>query len=264
MGHEGVDISEHQGDLAPEWFDQWAYVIIRAFNENGFADIKFAQNWARAEGRTKRGVYGWPIPGRDNFVFGRTLVQAAPGAEAGYWADVENSGRGLATAAETEAYLRGIEDAGGFAGFYSNIGQCPRNPYLEAHDWWMADYGPNDGSRHDPNEQPPRPQRPYTIHQYTSIPLDTNYADSLDWTGDDVVLSDDDINRITLPLIRWMQNHVTGHGDDGKTEITNRMVLDPVLTLVNEPAAQGGGGLSKDEVRAVVREELDSTGLAKK
>ncbi len=76
--------------------------------------------------------------------------------------------------------------------------------------------------------------------------------------GEDVPLSEDDINRITLPLIQWMQNHVTGLGVDGKTEITNRAILDPVLAL---KGGVGGAGLTADEVKAIVRAELDRTKL---
>lgn len=178
---EGCDISEHQGDLAPDWFDQWDYVIIRAVNENGYPDVKFRQNWERAAGRTLRGVYGWPIPGGRNLALGADLVEVAPDAEAGYWADVERSGRGLASPDDVKEYLRGIGDH--VRGFYSNIPECPRSPFLDGEMWWVADYGPNNGQRHDPYEQPPKPDRPYTIHQYTSNPLDTNYSETLDWTG---------------------------------------------------------------------------------
>ncbi len=180
---EGVDISEHQGVWTSEQFDGFDYAILRAFNENGYRDRVIGQTWANAAGHTLRGIYGWPIPGENNFELGARLVREYPGAEAGYWADREVSSRGVASAGEVEDYLRGIESQGGKAGFYSNIGECVFSPYLDVHDWWMADYGPNNGTRHDPNEQAPRPSRPYTIHQYSSAGgLDRNWSDTLDWT----------------------------------------------------------------------------------
>jgi len=192
---EGCDVSEHQGNLSAEWFGQWSFCIIRAYNENGYPDRTFQQNWARAAGRTLRGVYGWPIPGGDNRALGAQLVRTAPGAEAGYWADVEHSAQGIPSAADVEAYLRGIGDHP--RGFYSNIGECPRSPFLERELWWMADYGPNNGQRHDPNAQPPRPTRGWAIHQYTSNPLDLNYASTLDFVGDtDMPLSLSDFDGV--------------------------------------------------------------------
>lgn len=184
---EGVDISEHQGVWSPDQFAMFDYAILRAFNENGYRDKVIDQTWANAKGQTLRGVYGWPIPGGNNFELGAQLVREFPDAEAGYWADREVSGRGVASADEVENYLRGIESLGGKAGFYSNIGECVFSPYLDAHDWWMADYGPNNGARHNPFDQPPVPSRPYTIHQYSSAGgLDRNWSDTLDWTGQPV------------------------------------------------------------------------------
>lgn len=177
----GCDISEHQGVWSPEQFAEYDWVIIRAYNENGFPDRTFAQNWENARGRTLRGVYGWPIPGGSNLALGAQLVAIAPDAEAGYWADVERSGRGLASGEDVRNYLVGIGDRP--RGFYSNIPECPRSQFLDGEHWWVADYGPNDGSKHDPDEQAPRPQRPYTIHQYTSNPIDKNHCENLDWTG---------------------------------------------------------------------------------
>jgi hypothetical protein len=48
----------------------------------------------------------------------------------------------------------------------------------------MADYGQNDGVRHDPWAQAPYPPRGYTIHQYSSAGgLDRNYSETMDWAG---------------------------------------------------------------------------------
>lgn len=181
----GIDISEHQGYWAPDQFNGWDFAILRARNENGYNDRRFADHWRSAADRTARGVYGWPIAGagiETNYAAGLALVRDFPGSEFGYWADVEHSGRGTAEAQEVEAYCRGIQDAGGAVGFYSNIGELPRSPYLDSLPWWMADYGPNNGERHDPDAQAPRPpqDRPWAIHQFTSAGgLDVNFAPSL-------------------------------------------------------------------------------------
>lgn len=184
----GIDISEHQRGFGA--FDGWDFAIFRARNENGRDDYQFWNFWRESAGRTLRGVYGWPLAGAGlgaNFATGEALVRDFPGSEFGYWADVESSPRGHARPEEVEAYVRGIEAAGGRAGLYSNIGDLVRSPYLDTLPWWMADYGPNDGRMHDPNAQAPRPpaDRPWAIHQFSSAGgLDVNYAPSLAlWEG---------------------------------------------------------------------------------
>lgn len=175
---QGVDTSEHQGLLDAAWFAQWDFAILRAFNENGFGDQTFAANWPQAGGQMRhgRGVYGWPIAGANNRALGQQLVDMAPDAELGYWADYEQPpGRALASPAELEEYIRGIQDRGKPAGFYSNVPELPRTPFLDATTYWVAGYGPNDGAEHPLN---PAPGRDYLIHQYTSAGgLDRNSAD---------------------------------------------------------------------------------------
>jgi hypothetical protein len=222
---EGCDISEHQGNLPADWFDQWDYCIIRAFNENGYPDIKFAQNWDRARGHTLRGVYGWPIAGAGfarNHTAGAQLVATAPDAEAGYWADVEHSGRGLASADETEAYLRGI--GGRCRGFYSNVGELPRSPFLDAEQWWVANYSVNDGTRHPVNTP-----RPWVIHQYTSNPLDKNFSPNLDWLGADMPL--------TLTDFEGIQKAVSGSKNLDDSYPTIAQVVRDLIDARKEIAA---------------------------
>lgn len=174
----GADVSEFQGPLSAEWFAQWSYVILRAVNDNGYPDQQFAGNWPNAKGQCVlgRGVYGWPIAGANNHDLGSALVANTPDAEFGYWADYEQPpSRPLASAGELEQYLQGIEDAGGKAGFYSNVYELARTPYLDARPWWAAGYGPNDGQIHPLD--PPAP-RDYLIHQFTSEGgLDRNVGD---------------------------------------------------------------------------------------
>lgn len=189
---EGCDVSQFQGTIAPEWFARWDFVLIRAFDRHGNADTRFPYNWFGALGRTLRGAYGWPVPGADNYQLGRALRGAAPDAELGWWADYEHSTEyGLATVQELEDYIAGIESAGpGIVGFYSNIPTCPRSPMLDRLPWWVANYGPNDGTRHDLTLPPPRS---WQIHQYTSrggpdgTGLDRDYAPVLTLRRDSMI-----------------------------------------------------------------------------
>jgi hypothetical protein len=88
----------------------------------------------------------------------------------------------------------------------------------------------------------------------------SDYWPHLPIAGDDVALD--------LTDFAWLQNNVSGQGIDGKTNITNRMVLDAVAALAKKvdeipPAAVvTGSGLTPDAVRAIVREELNKTKLA--
>jgi hypothetical protein len=181
---EGCDISEHQEDdiPGPEWFDQWAFVIIRAASERGRKDKSFDKFWEWSRGRTLRGVYGWPVAGGDNGALGAQLVAMAPDAEAGYWADYEiTPGVALPSVGELETYLHGVGDH--LRGFYSNSGVCPHTPFLDSLYYWHSDYGPNNGVRHDPNEQPPNAPRDWLIHQYTSKPIDRNWCQNMNWAA---------------------------------------------------------------------------------
>lgn len=191
---EGADVSEHNGELAPEWFAHLDFVIIRVFNENGVGDARFAENWRNAAGQCARGAYGWPTPYvvGDDYHLGQVLVHVAADAELGYWADRESVRGRAASLEDLEQFCKGIEAAGGRAGHYSNIGELLRSDYLDALPWWMADYGPNDGQRHDPNAQPPIPpaDRPWQLHQYSSAGgLDRDWCDDDTFArlkGDDV------------------------------------------------------------------------------
>ncbi len=165
---EGRDVSFWDGVLPPDWFAQWDFVILRAFNEYGVPDTVFAANWSNAKGRTRRGAYGWPRAGGDNVALARALATAAPDAELGWWADYETSGAGLASPAELETYLRTLEAiVPGRRGFYSNLSELPRSAYLDTVPWWFANPSNN-----------PEP-RPVTITQYGIVDgHDANRADT--------------------------------------------------------------------------------------
>ena len=65
----GAGISTFQGDLDPTWFDQWDFVIVRAFDRHGNLDDAFHRNWNNAKGRTLRTtpVHDWASHSADAF-----------------------------------------------------------------------------------------------------------------------------------------------------------------------------------------------------
>ena len=252
---EGCDISEHQGDLAPEWFNQFAFVIVRAYNENDVRDEKFDQNWTNAKGRTRRGIYGWPVPGADNYTYGRQLAALGADAELLCWADLEMStAQGLASPDDLEQYLRGIESMGAGAGFYSGIGNLYRSTYLDATPWWLSHYGVNDGNRNPIVRPSPPDDRPWVMHQYTSNPLDLNYAPSLDFAGQP--------GGFLMALTDQQQMDVwnTCRGlAVGVNPGDPNVLLDVTARLERIEAQDGGGaggGPSEAQIRAIVAEEL--------
>ena len=211
---EGVDVSTFQGDLDPEWFEQWDFCIIRAFDRHGDLDARFHRNWSNAAGRTLRGAYGWPKPGADNVALGRMLAAAAADAELGLWADFEHSREyGLATPDELADYLAGCSVRK--VGVYSNI---PTYPGGVADDlpWWVANYAENDGARHPLSLPAPRD---WQIHQYTSAGgpggsgLDRNYAPTLDlWRSA--------VRSPIYPEAQWMPGANAGYRA-GRTPVSS-------------------------------------------
>lgn len=199
----GADVSTFQGDLAPEFFDQYDFVIIRAFDRHGDLDARFHQNWQNAKGRTLRGAYGWPRPGADNHALGANLAAVASDAEFGLWADYEHSREyGLASREELDDYLAGTGDVR--KGVYSNI---PTYPGTDDLPWWCANYGVNDGARHPLSLPAPRD---YQIHQFTSqggpggSGLDLNYAPTLDFW-------EPAVRNPIYPAAEWMPGANAGY-----------------------------------------------------
>lgn len=193
----GTDLSEHDVGRHPgmDWaafMSGFDFNIVRVANENGFAD-RYAQmlvDAARASGKPWA-VYAWAVAGwglDQNRQYAQGLAaQYRP--PLGVWADYEWSPRGWASVDEVEGFCRGVQDAGILAGFYSGSTVCPRTVYFDGLPWWLSDYGPNDAAYHDPNEEPPVPNRGWAIHQFTSVgwpgggSLDVNYAPSLEFAG---------------------------------------------------------------------------------
>lgn len=179
---EGVDISEHQGDLPPEWFDQWEFCIIRS--DSGYRkDFKFDQNWKNAKGRTRRGVYHYLVHGNIAAQATRTLQWAyEDDPDLLWWCDAEDPG---VTVDDVLGFCMYLEGSGKTVGLYSYVpfltGALGSDPRLQRFPLWIAGYGPNDGTRHPLDPAPPWP---WVIHQYSSgTGLDLNYAPTLDFAG---------------------------------------------------------------------------------
>jgi hypothetical protein len=178
----GADVSVFQGWLDPWFFDQYEFVIIRAFDRHGALDKRFVENWHKAYGRTLRGAYGWPKPGADNRALGAQLAAVAGDAEFGLWADFEFSPEyGIASLDDLLTYLDGIGTR--HKGVYANIPTYREfliDSPVDHYPWWVANYGPNNGQRNPLSLPAPRP---YQIHQFTSrggpggSGLDLNWAE---------------------------------------------------------------------------------------
>ena len=225
---EGCDISEHQGDLPPEWFDQWEFVIIRG--HSGYrTDLKFAQNWANAKGRTRRGIYGYLVPDRDPAQQADELAAlvAHDPPEFFYWSDAEQDGL---TADHAVAHCERLSKHGP-TGFYSYVpfltGPLGADPRLRKWPLWVAGYGPNDGRRHKLDPGPPWPG---IIHQYSSADgLDRNWADSCEFAGSPMEEPDMKSLLIHKPgeAIIWVYDASNGT----KTKIANKATLDGMVFL---------------------------------
>ncbi len=194
----GVDVSEwdvgrHPGMNWTAFFQQYDYVIVRVANENGYADV-YAQmltDAARASGKAW-GCYAWPLIGQGfdaNYAHAQHLVARWNPGACGMAADAERVGGRLANPDDIEGFCRGVQDAGHVALYYCACLELHRTAYLDTLPYWVADYGPNNGGYHDPYEQWPVPDRPWTVHQFTSLgwpgggSLDVNYSPNLDWAG---------------------------------------------------------------------------------
>lgn len=263
----GVDVSEHDNNraggrrLGVDWFAQWEYAIIRSHNENGFADQWVLANLEDVQrAGIPWGIYAWPVVGWGhdrNRAHVAQIVDTYGRPPLGVAADAEHSGRGFAAPDEVEGFARGALDRGAGCLYYCAIGELWRTPLLDAVPWWVADYGPNDGRYHDPNEQPPRPpaDRPWVIHQFTSLgapggsPLDVNYAASLDFAG--VIPQEDDDMKATIVQKRgepYLYVFVNGV----KFPSTSKLHVD--LMAFNEQTRNGSGDpvvLSPEEFDAI-------------
>ena len=227
---EGVDLSAFQPDPDPEWYTDQGFVLLRAFDRHGNPDARFADRWEISRGRCPRGAYGWPRPGADNRALGAALAAAALDAELGLWADYEHSDEyGLASVDELAEYLDGIGDRR--KGVYSNIPTYPGG-VADGLPWWVANYGPNDGQRHELSLPAPRA---WQIHQFTSrggpggSGLDRNYAPTLDlWEHKPMIDLD---NVAYIPA--------TYQGPRPAGQVPNLIVLHSGETGEGDTAAEG-------------------------
>ena len=168
----GVDVSEHQYAQGADWWRQWQFGIIRV--HSGFRDDNRWQQ--HLEDAREAGVpielYGYiegPSQGANPEAAAARLVELArANSVARVWADAEDESCTRDVAIE---YTDTLRASGLQVGVYANIGDYARcfDGYADDLPWWMADYGPNDGTRHDPFEQAPVPKREWLIHQYTSL-----------------------------------------------------------------------------------------------
>lgn len=236
----GCDISDDnsKSGMPVDFFRQYQFVIIQAFNEHGHLQSSFATNWSNAASAgIPRGVYGWPIPGQNNFALGASLASAAPGVELGAYADYEHSPAGLASVPELEDYLRGIESKGVLAGFYSNLSELPDTAFLNAHSWWFA----------NPSNNPP--PRPYTIEQYAVVNgVDLDVADD-SILGDFVATVDDIAAGVQKGMLSVVQTQGLSGGDwqpKLDTIIANQEKIIQLMQAGNTEQVQAHGTIKID------------------
>ncbi len=172
------DVSEHNGDLTPAWFQQYPFSIIRT--HSGFReDRKVQQNIqaVRAAG-LPYAAYVYLVPQRDPAWQAREMVRLAPGARF-YAIDAEEPGL------SPDMVITALRALPRDAWLYSYVpfltGALRSDVRLSAYPLWIAGYGPNNGSR---NPLRPAPPWPHRIHQFTSHGgLDLNVADTGILTG---------------------------------------------------------------------------------
>lgn len=201
----GIDVSHYQNDA--ECAGEWLFVVHAVGDGLQFADPEFPRRFPTTGGL--RGAYLYARPWESD---GRTQANhfCDLALVAGFKKDVdlwqldaedgENAGvnngtwRQFITDFMWQAFARLGKRGFLYAGW----------PFLEAHgitdlvktfQWWLPDYGPNDGQVHPP--QTPADVTPYVVlHQYTS-------AGNLD---QNVVASQDRWNALihSAPPIDWV------------------------------------------------------------
>ena len=107
----------------------------------------------------------------------------------------------------------------------------------------------------------PAQKADHMSHVHLGVDADAGANWTTDWLteGDDMPLSDDDVERVTNSVARYMT---------GQNQALNDAGISNLGTLFNHISATCGGGsgsdggLSEAEVRTIVREELDRTRLS--
>lgn len=223
----GADVSEWQGALPSSWFAQHDFVIIRG--HSGYRDdLQFSTNWRNARGHTKRGIYGYVVPDRDPAAQARRLreLTADDPPELGYWCDAEEPGL------DVEHVLAHLRALGDNAGLYTYVpflrSALGNDERLRAWPLWIAGYGPNDGDRHDLDPDAPWP---WAIHQYTSKPLDLNYAPTLDVFGPAPDPEDGDMRSMLIHAPGSHAVYVYDAAAGTKTLVASAEVLDGMKAL---------------------------------
>ena len=184
---EGIDISEHNGDIDLTPYTNNNFVIIRAgwwINE----DQKFKRNVELCE---KLGIpyglywYSYALDEEQALLEANAFIELANTCKPnfGLWVDVEPDNWKRQNHPQwakgypdkeylypiVDTFCKTLEKAGYDVGIYAGNGFYDRIP--ERYALWYPNYNINDGNRHDNG---------YInicyIHQYTSNPIDRNYA----------------------------------------------------------------------------------------
>lgn len=243
-------------------YDPGAFEIINA--QDPGVHSKIDRN--KADGRPW-GLYVWVYPGQS----GASLTDVAASVIAragtpplGVWWDYEDPGVGewQLQQAFAEADARGIK-----SGYYSNAHTANHGLFLDR-PWWYAAYpGNNDGSF--PGLGAMRNPRPVHIWQYSSGGgLDRNvivdegwYSDFTDTTGE---LFTVDQMGIIGQWLKDVEQRIEAKilGDVGQwlKDVEARVNAHTDEAIAQVPGG-AGGGLSEEQTRAIVREELDRTRL---
>lgn len=185
MAMYGIDISEHNGNIDLSKY-KGHFVIIRAGWGLGHLDKKYRRNVRECERLgIPFGVY-WYSYALDPYTAAKeakSFVDIIKGdnVQMGAWLDMEDADnwkkrqgwaptkRGVSDIVVT--FCEAVEAAGFYTGVYMSYSWLE---YLDnntiPYDRWIAHWGKNDGIRHGDYKK-------YgSIHQYTSRPLDKDYA----------------------------------------------------------------------------------------
>lgn len=211
------------------------------------------------------GVYRWAHADWDRFPNAvQVRIAVHPGTDDGQVLDVE---RGDATPAQAPAWVVARRAVGVDPSVYCSLAVWDEVKaafagagVVEPH-YWIAAY-PGNG----PNLYPGS-----VAHQYRDTgPNGENVDMSVVadfWPGVDTEENDltDDEHTMLEHVHAWMSADLKGYnpevGAPGSFRSTPAMLQDILSALKNAPAAQPSGGVTLDQVRQVVRDELNATKL---
>lgn len=185
---EGIDISEHNGDIDLSLYKN-GFVIIRAGWGDAVTDNKFERNVALCEEyNIPYGIYLYSyalnekeaLSEADFFI---TLIQKCS-PTVGVWLDIEGDSykdkyaphyASEIASSVSQTFMKRVKDAGYHVGIYAS--QSWFDSYLtgiDEYDKWIARWGENDGTFTEWK------QTGAAIHQYTSAYVDPSTGHNLD------------------------------------------------------------------------------------